>query len=178
MKIKIQIPRKVRNMLIFTILIFLAALIGQRFSFGYLHAADPFAMLAAYFLPLPLALPAALIPCLAVDLIKTPEWAVMIATVISKTLMILLVRLLRNKPAVQKAPDLYLAPVALIHIPVSYLACSVLLLTEGSGWNSFFLATTTMRKDMIQGFGGLLLFSLLFSGYKAYRKRKAEKETK
>ena len=158
--------------ILFAILIFFAALIGQGTAHGYIHPADPIIMLAAMLLPTPYALAGAGLASVAADLIKG-YYLLAPATLIIKLLMVMAVkRLLTLKPA-QKHPELMASAAALVPVPGYYLAEAIYQLCIGKS-AAFTTATVTLQKNLVQGVAGILVFIFIYDIYKGIQAGREE----
>lgn len=177
-----KLSKSTKQAILFFILIFAAALVGQGTAHGYLHPADPLILLAGMLLPLPHALVSVGLASLLADLGKG-YYLLAPVTLIIKLLMVWTVKvLLRTKPA-EKHPELMVSIATLIPVPGYYLAELIYQLCIGKKFQAFSLATVTLRKDLIQAVAGILLFILIYDLYKGIkagreeiRRLKAEKE--
>lgn len=159
--------------ILFSLLIFAAALIGPRTAHGYLHPADPLILLSGMLLPLPHALWSVGIASLLADLGKG-LYALAPVTLILKLLMVWAVKgLLRTKPA-EKHPELMVSAAALIPVPGYYLAELIYQLFLGKKLASFSIAAVTLRKDLVQAVAGILLFLIIYDFYKGIKAGKEE----
>lgn len=159
--------------ILFAILIFFAALIGQGTAHGYIHPADPIIMLAAMLLPTPYALAGAGLASVAADLIKG-YYLLAPATLIIKMLTVLAVKgLLTLKPA-QKHPELMASAAALVPVPGYYLAEAIYQLCIGKGAAAFTTATVTLQKNLVQGVAGILVFIFIYDIYKGIQAGRQE----
>lgn len=170
-----KFSKTTKQALIYELLIFFGALIGQRIGFSAdLHAADPFIVLAAMSLPLPYAMAVTGIASVAVDLLKG-YYLLAPVTLIVKLAMVLAVKgLLKTKPA-QKHPEL-MASIALF-IPVLgyYLGETVVLFIFGEGMSSFAIAASrTIKIDLLQAVGGVLVLYFLYDMISGIRAGKEE----
>lgn len=165
--------KALKRTILFAILIFFAALIGQGTAHGYIHPADPIIMLAAMLLPTPYALAGAGLASAAADLFKG-YYLLAPATLIIKLLMVLTVKgLLTLKPA-QKYPELMASAAALVPVPGYYLAEMLYQLCTGRGVAAFANATITLQKNAVQGVAGILLFIIIYDVYKGIQAGRAE----
>ncbi len=177
-----KLSKNTKRSILFFILIFTAALIGQATAYGYLHPADPLILLAGMLLPTPHALISVGAASLLADAGKG-YYLLAPVTLLIKLLMVWAVKgLLRTKPA-KKHPELMVSIAALIPVPGYYLAelINQFFLIKKSA--AFSIAAVTLRKDLIQAFAGILLFILLYDLYKGVKagreeiaRIKAEKE--
>ena len=165
--------KNLKSAVIFGIFIFLAAMVGQGTAHGYLHPADPIILLAAFLLPTPYAMIGAGAASLLADLLKG-YYLLAPVTLAIKLLMVLAVKgLLRTRPA-QKFPELTVSVAALIPVPGYYLSELLYQFVIGKKAAAFTAAAVTLRKDLIQGFAGILLFILLYDAYKGIKNAKEE----
>lgn len=160
--------KKYTSAIVFGILIFLAALIGQPTAHGYLHPADPLILLAAVLLPLPQSMVAAGLAGLLADLAKG-YYLLSPFTLIIKLLMVLAVKGLLKTKSAQKHPELMVSVAALIPVPGYYLAELLYQLITGNGASSFANAAVTLQKNTVQAAAGVLLFILLYDLYKGIK---------
>ncbi len=160
-----------KRCLLFGALIFLLLMAGQRTAHGYLHAADPFMMLSALYLPLPHSLILSLGAGLIADLAKT-RYLLIPASLLIRAGMILLIRLIRKHWGARKNAELAYAPVALLPVAGYYFYELLMQLFAGKGAAAFALAASTLRKDLIQGVAGILIFILVKDAAKALRRWK------
>ncbi|MBR2012716.1 MAG: hypothetical protein IJ995_00670 [Clostridia bacterium] len=182
---KFQLPKNLRYALIFLFVIFFTALAGQPFPENYFHLADPLVMMAAVVLPLPYALIASVLACVAVDCIKGYT-LLALTTIITKILLVLAVKGLLKLPAAQKNPDLIAAPAALIAIPCNYLGCAAVHFYAAFSDETSIAkqlgaalsyATRLLQKEAVQAVLGVLIFILLYGIYKKMKERRAQKPT-
>jgi uncharacterized membrane protein len=175
---KFKLSRNFKYSIAFFLVIFFAGLIGQPFPHGYLHPADPLVMMAAVLLPAPYAIAISAAACVAVDLIKG-YYLLSLTTLVIKILMVLAVKGLLKLKASEKFPDLVIAPVALIPIPIYYLSIALEshFIRELALHEAFAYACRTLQKDTVQGAAGMLLFMLLYTGYKKLKNRRNTKKS-
>ena len=170
-----KMKKQTKSTIIFGILLFFAALIGQRVAHGYIHPADPIVLLAAMLLPTPHAMIAAGVTGVAVDLIKG-LYLLSPATLLVRLLMVLAVRqLLKTKPA-RKHPELMVSIAALVPVPLYYLSEVVNQLIHGQRLASFRIATITLQADLIQAVASILLFIFIYDAYKGIQAGREESQ--
>ena len=168
-----KLSKNTKRSILFFILIFTAALIGQATAHGYLHPADPLILLAGMLLPTPHALASVGAASLLADVGKG-YYLLAPVTLLIKLLMVWAVKgLLRTKPA-EKHPELMVSIAALIPVPGYYLAELIYQLCIGNKAASFALAAVTLRKDLIQAVAGILLFILVYDFYKGIKAGREE----
>ncbi|MBQ6823596.1 MAG: ECF transporter S component [Clostridia bacterium] len=168
-----KLQKNVKHTIVFGILIFFTALVGQRVAHGYIHPADPIIVLAAMMLPLPHAMTAVGLASLAADLVKG-FYLLAPVTLILKLLMVLAVKaLLKTKPA-QKHPEILAAPALLIPIPGFYLAELIFRLFAGDGAKAFANAAITLKADALQAGVGVLLLIFLYDMIQGIRSARAQ----
>lgn len=172
-----KLSKETKRAILFGVLIFFLSLIGQRVAHGYIHPADPIVLLAAMLLPMPHAMIAAGVAGVAVDLIKG-LYLLSPATLITKLLMVLAVKLLLKAKPAQKHPELMAAPAALIPVPVFYLAELINQLIGGKGLGAFGAATITLQADLVQAAAGILIFIFIYDLYKGIKAGREEMRIK
>lgn len=168
-----KISKDTKRAVLFGVLIFFAALIGQRVAHGYIHPADPLVILAAMLLPAPHAIIAAGVASVAVDLLKG-LYLLSPATLIIKILMVLAVKLLLKTKAGQRFPELMASAAALIPVPGYYLSELLYQLIRGQGLAAFSAATVTLKADLVQAGGSILLLVFIYDIYKGIRSGREE----
>lgn len=168
-----KLSKNTKRSVLFFILIFTAALIGQATAHGYLHPADPLILLAGMLLPLPHALVSVGAASLLADVAKG-YYLLAPVTLLIKLLMVWAVKgLLRTKPA-KKHPELMASIAALIPVPGYYLAELINQLLQIKKSAAFSIAAVTLRKDLIQALAGVLLFILVYDCYKGIKAGREE----
>ncbi len=170
-----KMQKQTKSAVIFGILLFLAALIGQRVAHGYIHPADPIVLLAAMLLPTPHAMVATGVTGVAVDLIKG-LYLLSPATLLVRLTMVLAVKaLLKTKPA-RKHPELMASAAALVPVPLYYLAEVINQLIHGQKLASFGAATITLQADLVQAVASILIFIFIYDLYKGIQAGRAESQ--
>lgn len=154
--------KNLKKSILFTILIFLVALIGQPFAYGYFHLADALILLAAILLPTPAALLSAGAASLAADLLKG-YYLLAPVTLIIKLLMVLLVKWLLSLPAGRKHPDLMAAPALALPVAGYFLGELLFGLFLGNGAKAFSQAIGTLPKNLVQAGVSVLIFIFIYS---------------
>ncbi len=174
--------KNTKTALLMGVLIFAAAIVGQRTAYGYLHPADPLILLAGMLLPMPHAMISVGVAGLLADLAKG-YYLLAPITLVIKLLMVWAVKmLLKTRPA-EKYPEVMVSAAALIPVPGYYLGELIHQLCTGGKLASFATAAVTLRKDLVQAVASILLFIVIYDIYKGIkngreevRRLKAEKE--
>ena len=171
-----KLSKTVRSALLWGILMFAAAGIGQSTAYGYIHGADIFIVLAAMALPLPYGAVAAGVTGVAADLMKGYFFRAP-ATLLIKPLTVWAAQKLTKLPMAQKHPECLAGLAVLVPVLGYYLFEVVMQFIWGNGLASFGLATATFRKDLVQAGGSYILmifFYDIYMGIKAAKEGKAE----
>lgn len=165
--------KNVKSAVIFGILIFLAALVGQGTAYGYIHPADPLILLAGMLLPLPHAMVSVGAASLLADIAKG-YYLLAPVTLIIKLLMIWAVKALLKTDLAKKFPEIMASIAALIPVPGYYLAELIHQLCTGGKLASFATAAVTLRKDSVQAVASILLFIVIYDIYKGIKAGREE----
>ena len=90
--------------------------------------------------------------------------------------MILLIRALCKTRFAEKHREIAALPAALAPVPGYYLYAFARNVIQNSGKNAFFLAAGTLKKDLLQAAGSMLVFILLYDMVEGFRQSKNAKE--